>query len=735
MKQPKYRFYLSINSGDFIEIHPHYTGLNKKYTKENGQEFFRVSLEGKLGLIGTDFELIASQGIDSEFCLMVDMIYQGVYYKGKFSKTDCTLDFSKKRCELKTLVLDEYTEIMNKYDTTYDLIKLAPALTSVSLHKRSLMQIYVKGANTISNFFGGTYWESEVNEVIDDDNALKNTYYFANIANANEFYVEGSGNALIDGIYAGVDGKWNNNKGYEAAWEFTQLDGTSYYGYWLVIRKIGTTEVLFRSKEVLFDSPNADLPPSSVVGSQFIPSGSRFDMLDSAGAKAFSITTVFAYQIYRRLLCDVDSIGNGTATYDLPLNDFVSDNRNFKKCIGLLDGLVFCTSYTKSTPTRFGVNDYGEYFTDDFIPLSAGLGRALPICRSIWVNASLWYVYDFAYEVWEPQLRKKYTVEDAYSIADVIKVLLNQIDPTITHEATAEYSRFLYDADVPPIGMARFYVYITQKTNILKGDYDQAAQKAEISLKELMEMLRDCFRCYWFIENGKFKIEHVWYFMNGGSYDIQSNYQLDATSLVDQFNHRPNSYFQSQIEYDKSSLPAKYKFSWMDEASEPFTGPEVNVLSKYVQQDSTEEINLSKFSSDVDFMLFNPSAFSNDGFALLLPELVDEELILPIRTVSNIAGADYRAYSITAQNSHATWLSLVNFYTRDISGPDFRVNGERRAVYGVKKCMKHSIQLPLETDLDILGLIKTEFGDGKIEEMSIDLDTRQAKIKLAYTPT
>ena len=176
------------------------------------------------------------------------------------------------------------------------------------------------------------------------------------------------------------------------------------------------------------------------------------------------------------------------------------------------------------------MNDYGEYFTNNFISPTTGVGRSLPINRSFWANASLWYVYDYWYEYFEEGLRKQYTLKDSYSVGAVIKALLKQIDPSITHEETAEYSRFLYDSSVP-ISMARFYPHITPKTNILKGDYDQAAQKAEITFEELMNMLRDCFRCYWYIEDGKFKVEHISFFMNGGSYSYQTNYQLDHHSM------------------------------------------------------------------------------------------------------------------------------------------------------------------------------------------------------------
>ena len=120
--------------------------------------------------------------------------------------------------------------------------------------------------------------------------------------------------------------------------------------------------------------------------------------------------------------------------------------------------------------------------------------------------------------------------------------------------------------------MDRFYVFITLKTNILKGEYDQAAQKAEISFKDLMEMLRDCFRCYWYIEDGKFKVEHISFFIRGGSYSYSSNVQLDFTKLIDQFNKKPSTYFLSEIEYDKSDLNQRYEFGWMDDVTDLFGG-------------------------------------------------------------------------------------------------------------------------------------------------------------------
>lgn len=844
MIPPKYKFYISKNGGDKVEVNPHYKELNKKYAKESGQEFFRISLDGKINLFGSDYELVRNSGLEDQMILIIDKYNRTSgkwieYYKGEFNKTDCKLDYEKKSCELKTTALDEYNDVVNKYENTYDLIKLAPAISRINLHKRSLMQVYVRGANSISNFFGGIYWEDDVNEAIDNHNDLINKYYFSYIKAGNEFYIRNASISDVNGVYAGTNGYWSKwNPGYTCKMEL--VDGSSTM-YWIRLYRNSDNTLLYQSEKQWAVSD----PDNKYIGIEDIKMVNVNNSNDT-----FTIESPFVYHIYRRLLCDVDSVEDSEGvknTYDLPSDDFVTDNRNYKKCIGLTGGMFFCTSRAVDEPTRYGLNDYNQYFTNEFIPSSAGIGRPLPISRNSWANASLWYVYDSYYSLFEQRLRKQYTLRDSYSIAAAIKALLKEIDPTLQHEATAEYSRFLYDTTVP-MSMARFYVHITQKTNILKGEYDQPAQKAEVSLEDIMKMLRDCFRCYWYIEDGKFKIEHISFFMRGGSYSYNTNVQLDFTKLVDQFNKKLSSYFQSEVEYDKTDLNQRYEFGWMDDVTDLFGGVTIDVKSNYIQKDKTEEINISQFSSDVDYMLFNPSNFSDDGFALLCPTIVQKNFVhgtthssayiksdgtevesstgkmkyitfsvnpnnykygvkgaylptgyggmsmilakdengnivydsgtksgpytmpdtiinlpttarqliinshingtidvwdnannvgnfeLPIIETQLVDENGY-IYDAVIQNFYAAWAYLVRFYMYDMpaSNLDCNVLGDLY-VNGVKMCMKHTIEFPTEEDLDELELIKTTIGNGKIDEISVNVNTRHAKVRLLYAP-
>lgn len=823
------------------KVEPHYKDLNKKYAKESGQEFFRISLDGKINLFGDAYEIVKQSSLESQLIFIIEKYNRKSgkyleYYKGEFNKTDCKFDYDKKKCELKTTAIDEYNEVMNKYDNTYDLIKLAPEITRIDLHKRSLMQVYVRGANSITNFFGGTYWEDDVNSAIDSHDDLINKYYFAYIKAGNKFYVKHAGIEAVNGVYAGTNGYWSQWNGY-TCYMGTDTPGVKAYIY---IKRNSDDTILYQSEKqwTFLEKDNCYIGREDIVMVNVNNSSDKF-----------TIESPFVYHIYRRLLCDVDTVEDSEGvknTYNLPSDDFVTDNRNYKKCIGLRGGMFFCTSRAVDEPTKYGLNDYNQYFTNQFIPSSAGIGRALPISKNSWANASLWYVYDSFYEYFEERLRKQYTLKDSYSIGAAIKAILKKIDPTISHEPTAEYSQFLYGNN-NPLGLAKFYVYITQKTNILKGNYDQPAQKAETSLEELMKMLRDCFRCYWYIEDNKFKIEHIYFFMNGGSYSSQSSYQLDFTALTDQFNKKLSSYFQSEVEFEKSDLNQRYEFGWMDDVTDLFGGVAIDVKSQYIQKDKTEEINIGQFSSDVDFMLFNPSNFSDDGFALLCPIIpnlartsevtynkyisnrgvicnisnwnmitakvnpgsvlriyspnysagsigalgyssqkvtsgqvsyvdmqnlpsdengykvfniplgieyiyiniktssgdftysmklyVDNMLQLPIITVEDLIDENGDTYKAVAQNWYASWIYLQNLYMYDMPAQNIESNvvGTLYA-RDVKKCMKHTIEFPSEEDLDELELVKTAFGNGKIDEMSFNINTRQAKVNLLYRP-
>lgn len=776
-------------------INPHYKQLKKKYSKENNQVFFRESLDGKINLFGDDYLLVKNASLEETLYFYV-LRGNNIFASASFNKSDCKFDHVRKGVELKLTYNDKYSKILDAYENTYDLIKLAPALTPITLTKRCVVQIYIQGEKTISNYAGGTYWETEVDEQIDDEDQLLRHYYFAKGPKYVEVDLQGF-NYNINAAYRGIPNSniWNATSTVyvygvpykmPCSIKFTKVhnadayagavnpgnvkilstgsgDGTYqvgddafYYKYdtyriEIYTGRDGTGTKIYQS-DYLYGK-NSDF--TLTVGEGLYPM-SRIEQpipqMDPT-PNTFNLGAyVIEYPVWGRLLCDVDQVpsheqgheGEMINTYDLPRDDFATPRRNYRKCIGLrgFDSeysvvTIWQNENTIESPTSYGMNDFGEYFVWPYTIYSQYF---YPLARSSWANVSLWVKLGTtdisSFENFCAECYKEYSIKDTYHVGDAIKALLAKIDPSIKHEKTAEYSSFLYGHTGGTASvLGNCDLYITQKTNILKGEYDQAAQKAEIKFKQLMDMLRDCFRCFWYIDDqNRFRIEHVSYFMKGLSYN-NPVVQFDLTTKKDKFNKKAALYCQQEVEYDKSDLISRYEFKYMDDVTKAMGGDlYVDVNNKYIKKDKTEEINIDGFTADIDYMLFLPDDFSNDGFALLLANSSKKVPIIGQRIKDE--KQDNHHFDVYVQNWYASFNEMIWHYMEDLSGNNVDFNNiDYLYVNHVKRCMKHDIEFPAsELTVDVYKLIKTDIGNGYVEEVTTNIDTDMTEIELRYEP-
>lgn len=781
----------------YKQANPHYKSLKKQYKKESNQMFFRESLDSKISLFGEDYEFINNCSINDK--LIFDIYKNGKkYITTTFNKVNCKFNHFKKSVELSLEANDAYSNILNKYENTYDLIKLAPEKSWLTATKRCIIQIYIQGENIISNYAGGTYWETEVDEAIDDSDLLIKKYYFSECSTIREI-------SLSDFNYD-INTVFSCNK-YNNCWNSTyiiEINGIKYKRSCSIkFTKIYNAQQLVSTSEgdnikLLNNGTSTGVETAYVTGKVKVKYDTYrieiYDDKDGKGTKLyqsdklygvnnndFTISTgkylypmssveqsglnknpipekfnlgnfVVEYNIYSRMLCDIQSLSDGTKTYDLPYDDFATTRANYKKCIGLTSFdsensiiNIYQNTADSEEPTSYGKNEYGFYFSP---PKTDILDYSIyPLAKNAWANTSLWVILKTSpysqlnlYEKWCKKSYKQYTIKDCYDIGNVIKVLLKEIDSNIKHEPTEEYSKFLYGSNTSVAtsdNLLHCRLYITQKTNILKGEYEQAAQKAEITLKNVMEMLRDCFRCYWYIDsNNRFIIEHVTYFTNGFSYN-EANIGLDCTKLIDKFNKKNIQYCQHEIEYDKSDLQSRFEFNWADNSTDSMGNLNVDIKNEYIQKDNTENITPSMFSADIDYMLFLPSDFSDDGFALLAANINN---VIPIDsgTIMLNNKQDKAKIVVTPQNYILSWNKLIYHYMLDMPGSYIEYNNlieNSLVVSNIRKCMKHSITLyGLKDDLDITKVVKTSFGNGYIESMTSNIDTGLITITLNYTP-
>lgn len=726
---PKYRFFLQIGEdGTKQTVRPNYKDdLTLDYELETNQRFYRAKLSGKINFVRADYDIINDAPFDSEFFLYIEKSDDwgqtyNQYYKAKFMKTDCTFNDDDKLVTVKPETTDQYDDVLAGLEKEYNLIELAPQIEFLTIRKRPLIQIYVPGDSIVSCFLGGTNWEQDANATT-DQNALIQTYHFALCNILKEIQITSHGSpAVKSGLYTGrmaTGASANNFEGklypelnvnYYIYISQQRIGGLPFGAVAVEIRKQSDDTAMFRYTKATtspFDTLEFDL--TAVEGS---------------GATGTMHADMKSYNIYARYLCDVEKI-DALNTYPLPADDIVDNNRNYRRAIGYAIDVAFISNNFSDTPTKWGLADNGKYFAP---PYSIYGQTFYPIARSTWRYASLWFGFYLMDWILEEKVRKAYTLRDAFTLSSCINVLLKEFAPGITHEATPEYSQFLYNTNNPISGQS-FKLLISQKSNIINGEYKTPAQKAPITLQQIMTMLRDIYKCYWYIEDGKFKIEQVSWFRNGGAYGYNPIIDYDLTQLENVRNGKKLAFATSEYSFDKVEMPERYQFEWMDDVTTPFEGLPIEITSKYVTAGKIEEINISNFTSDIDLMLLNPGAISLDGFALFAAVMPSGggQLELPFtrQTVDNV--------EYYLQNGYLAFINIQpTYWVYDMPARRFKINNTPNYAIGIERKKKQTFSFPANDDPNPMQLIKTYIGNGQVDKLSVNLCSRNIKATLKY---
>lgn len=707
---PIYRFQISAGQ-DTRQAYPIYKDdLAIDYELQQNEEFYRAKLTGKLTFEGDDFSFIRNKSFDTQFDISIVISRDGgatwlPYWAGQFWKTDCQFDEDAKTIEVTPTVNDRYNAVLAGMDKEFDLIELAPAITPIKADKRPMVQVYVPGQTSIGCFLPGIWWEQECKAVEEGDLA---DYYFERVTAVRIIHISGSMTPQLPDVVLVVDPSFN-----DMAFDVTQ--GQYRYRCYIDYNDRYHWEILDSNNTVMwqFIDPITLWPPYSVV----------LDPVAGTGASGqVTLDVEIDIPVYARVVCDLEQV-NGNNTYAIPDDDIVEDNRNYTRCIpyDFPSQIVFSTGLS-STPTEWGLYQPGQYYTRPLVPF---YGETYPIARNIWGRVSFWFAQSFFSTIVDEAARAPFVIRNTYPIWSVISVLLGQIAPGITHAETTDYSQFLYSQN--PISIINQRLFVTPKSNVISSGYDQPAQKAPITLRQVTDMLRDCFRCYWFVdESGRFRIEHISWFMRGGTYIGMPVVGLDLTQMTVSRNGKPWAYARNQYQFDKPDMAARYQFGWMDDVTELFEGSPINILSKYVNPDNIEQIDIAQFTSDIDYILLNPGAISKNGFVLLAAQLVNGEYKLPY------VNYRYNDTDHVLQNAWVAFKFLQQYYAYDMPAMEYEIDGVTYRSQGIKKLKVQTIKFPVLTEPDLTNLIKTDLGNGTIQKMSVNLLSRNANATLKY---
>lgn len=696
-----------------------------KWEHDNGEYYFRKKLSGTLTFVNDDFDFVYNSDLETEFALSV---YEDtmLLWEGRFYKTDCVFNIDNRTFTTSPEMIDIYSDVLSGMEKEYDLIKILPEIKPIYLDKRSMIQIYVLGDSKVSCFFQGMTWEQSCEEV-DSESDITSKYHFGEMMKRR--LVEMSG---VEGIPQAI---WDEMKVYSNSVPFSFRDKTNTYTFTMTVGSAqgGYYATLYKQGVPKWKS--------KVLGASQYPYKFQMDPIAGSGVTGTIDVYIDDVAFFGRYLCDVDEVKIGTEILHplpLPSDDLVSDNRNFRKA------LKYMFKDTLLVYDEIGRNVTQWYYNDDMYYQkpphggSTGIPDYYPIAQSYWREVSFWFRFDLNDSLYEPLFRKEYMLKDAYPLSSVIDRLLQEVTSKsgfgISFYAEPKYSHFLYDTFNPLTAEIMPMLFISQKSNILAGEYEQPAQKAVITLRQILNMLRDTFRCYWWIEwddeEGEyaFHIEHISYFMNGGSYSSTPNVGIDLTQLVNPRNGKKWSYMVNQVKYNKDELPERYEFKWMDDTTSYFEGNPIEIESKFVKSGEIESITIDKFNSDLDYMLLNPSASDKDGFALICAVENNGKWKVPYYNPYGTQRND-----IILQNGFLSFFALQAFYLYDMPAWSIKVNGEKKISKDIKKSMTQKVICPYR-EFDLQELVRTEIGDGQIDAVSMNIDSKMLEISLVFTP-
>lgn len=697
----------------------------KELSKPGGNWFFRTKPPTGLKIVGSDFDWMDNQPFDTEFIITSTVTpdsgapFQD--WSGKFYKTYLKIDFDDKVATIQKIdENDDYTALMNGVNNEYDLFELLPEVERVYGDRQALVQVYIPGNSTISNYlYGGRFWEQSVKFAVTDDTELQNTHKFAKMVRLHTISVRGSGTpeeCRGDYVYAGAFTQFQDmtfagrNGVYELRYIFT---GTGAGDIRYIFRIVRTSDsvIMFETAELTDDPPFDTLYTLNAV----------------AGGSTGSLTLFWENTYaYMRMLTNALQLFSGQIIPSpLSANDLYATNDYFRvvgySYIGISQTKIVMSPDSTTTPTQYGLNPDNRYYSRPDI-----ISDYYPVALESWGLASLWFKHDSLDETFEIAGRATEVINGAYKLSAVIKSLLAEIDPSLSHEATTAYSEFFYDTTNPIDGEA-FDLFILPKSIITEGFGGNPLPTAKIRLSDVFTMLANVYQCYPIIENGKLRIEFINWFHNGGSYSGPVQNSIDLTAVINPKNGKSWDYRQEKITYDSDNIPNRIEFSWMDESTRFFEGYPIILKSNFAEVGTVEEITPGNFSSDFDYILINNTDVSKNGFALITTNEVSGLNRVIYKSLT------YNGQTEDIQNGLLSWLHLhPNFWKYDLPTKQININGSDTQATTTKYIKKQNIKLPSRTSLDPNNLIKTSLGFGRIEKISVNLSSRMNDIELSY---
>lgn len=743
-----YKYYLKIDEVE-REVNPQFgDNVRKTFDLESGEVFFREKLGSKVKLYGQEFTDIEDAPFGTRFDFRVSYTPPGEseipnYFLGYFFKTDSNFDQDGLKVEFELTPDDNYEQILGSLDKEYNLIDLAPEIGEITGRKRPVLQFYIKGSSTITSYYGGNTSSQQIAiDPVTSHTDLINDYYFARGKRfCSVFELE-----MFDPLTPDVSGNYDPETLSNGTYRIEQYSPASNNVSFRIVR-ISDNASMFNTQWIRSEGA-VFVDMSQANNYQFTPSL-------SSGNEGHCYVNIS--DVYVRYLTDLTDV-RGTATYNRPVDDIVEGNQGYNQVIGYnIDSFIFYnervlepTKFGKIKRLKFAQPDF--YFKELLFPFSSGLTDPYPVSQLDWVFGSIWFYSDFENDYTEFIDGEDVEFPVNYSLDSVIRAFLLEIGSPLTFDPDTDHSAFLFAASNPIISYSYLDFeyegiltttagnvkhWITPKSNIMVGTNGnrrggfQAATIAKITFRAVLQMLKNSMRLFWFVEDGKFRIEHIRYFQNGRSYAGGATVSHDLTEIAEPKTKKPWSFNINKYNYDKTAMPERIEFKWMETVSKAFEGYPIELLSPAVQKGLIEDRSMDQFNADFDFIIISPELVSMEGFCLISTVTDGEIERIPFLEIYYDVNR-----KIVVQNGFCSMLFLAEAaQTFDLPDDHVILNLlEQTIFYNIsRKKIQEGVKFPsISGDPDPISLIKTGLGNGIISKMEINLDSRIVNVTLNH---
>lgn len=716
---------------NYVVLRPIYGDkVTVKHSMPDNERYYTESFNGTLKFVRDDYEWVMQQaqpaarfGTIYEVELHAVDTTDQIVTTLKFVITDCEIDEDNGIISVKPTTKTRYDAILDGMDREFNLIDLNTVIDNLVWQRRAVLQFTTEESSVVTNCLGFESWEQDK---ANTSGSLTTTYKFGLCDQFLIAQVSLNG----EGIYYG-----NSEPQGENMRDFDILRGvknpTSVYGYKLRFFEGESSGSYYYGVQLYRSSSpfSTDYTLFATgLGSGRLPDTVTDLYLYNSNSQHVSTVSWRTSKLYARVLFDTYVSGAETR----PTADIVPYDNRYRYVKPYTDSIATITNNGTESPTPYG--QYTSYWFSGYYAPPAAVGY-LPVMQSFWAGGiSTWVDLSLIPDL--DAYSRALILRHAYPLWSAIQVLLAQIAIGVSFGDTTDYSEFLFADTNPLTSDPKVNLFLTPKSNILNGDYKTPAYNAPIKLKDILEMLKNVYKCYWFIDDtNRLRIEHISWFMNGGAYGtVAQTVSYDLTQLINMRNGKAWAYDKNHYTFDKPNMPATYTFAWMDDVTQEFKGYQMEMLSMLVEKDKNEEITVGRFTTDIDFVTITPDDISKEGFMLLgaHQDIKTGDYYLPFYRY-HVTGTNavvdlqngYLAYVYLQKNE--IWLS--NLPASDVRYAD----GSTAQVY-IQSRMKHQdVVVPMTSPIfDPVTLIKTDLGKGEIQDIEINISSLTAKAKLRY---